>query len=69
MSFTPPRLTDRKAAAKKKNKDVWDTEFGITDCPWTAEECYDDREINGDGFVGTEWGGENFASFKHLTER
>ena len=68
MSLTPPRLTDRKAAAKKKNKDVWDTEFGITDCPWTAEECYDDREINGDGFVGTEWGGENFASFKHLKD-
>ncbi len=66
--MTALRLSERRAAAKKHNKDVWDADFGITDCPWTAEEWYDDREISGDGFVGTEWGGENAVGFCNLKD-
>jgi hypothetical protein len=66
MSYYPPRFTERKNAVKKVNKDVWNPEFELADCPKIAEELYDEREIDGDGFTGTEWGGENFAAFNHL---
>ena len=55
-TFVPPRLSDRTKEAKKKNGDVWDPKCGIEHTHWIVEEFFDDREMLGNGFVGTEWG-------------
>ena len=54
-TFLPPRLSDRTKEAKKKNVDVWDSKFDIKHTPWIVEEFFDDREMLGNGFIGTEW--------------